>query len=1053
MRHFFVLILIALTLGGCSKGDEGGGGGGGNTPTVNNCTDPDASNFNFPLPCICPGGYIINGSGTACDPTGGSGSGSGGPLAPSALFYSQNPYSILVNNSITFPLAPSVNNCSGGCNFTTNFGSDANGHGLTGISGITINKNSGAIQGVAPGVPINRTITVTATNGVGSTNTSLVLRVLQRPPGGLTISSNNVTYRVGQSITPNQVNYTSGVGSITSMTIDPALPTGLVFSETDTLNKIWSITGTPTVSSTAATYTITACGPTDPCSTVQVSLATLTPPTTYSYDISSTSQCVSGSGGIPECTFSMLQSFNDINSVHNGDNVQFEVLSGPTGNALPLGIALASTGKIYTTSYGAFEDTTSYCGSGFCTYVLRVFNGVGSVQTTFKIKILPPAAATGFSYSPNSYTGANSFRVLTPITEIVPTFDNGRAPSCTNQAGCFTINPALPSGFSISALTGKINGSASVANIQSPVTYTITANQAGSPLTTTLTIEIKERLPIFSYVQGGSFVFPKGQDITTIGAPSVIQSGSSSSNIVCNDNLNSRIPITSFSISPALPAGLSLNTSALICGSAPLSNGGAITGTPSALSALKEYTVTGCNSGGCSTSKVYLEIRPDILKIVAGERHACAIIKADAASNTKVMCWGDNSKGQLGFTSTDSCSVPVEGAINCSKTGKYVKTLAGTDLQQVTTIAAGKNHTCAIVDTNPSDDEQETGYVGGQLYCWGDNTSGQLGIGSTVGQNRPTQVTRTDSSTIEKATNVSAGGNDTCFAAESIVPDGLGGQQELLRTVYCTGANYGNRGTRVGSGSNPLNSLFALEIGTGHDFACAVVSEVILDENSDPVSSNLGKVKCWGKNDRGQLGNGSTSSSFSSTPNLVSKIDTSTLLDAGEVVLGASHACIKDASSRPFCWGDNTYGQLGQGSIGGMGTRAAQVKGINNIGLFTALSIGSGSYTTFLTSNLTASGQESSFGIYNLGNFVYPGIPYSGTQTSTPTLLKREVGGTIMDFLSHGSPTSIGPSASTFACAKDFAGGLVCFGSNVAGQLGNTTTSDAVLPVRVNLSY
>jgi cysteine-rich repeat protein len=93
--------------------------------------------------------------------------------------------------------------------------------------------------------------------------------------------------------------------------------------------------------------------------------------------------------------------------------------------------------------------------------------------------------------------------------------------------------------------------------------------------------------------------------------------------------------------------------------------------------------------------------------ISAGQSHTCAI-KFDGS----LWCWGDNSSGQLGTSSAIGSSVP---------------TLVASLVETWTMVASGISHTCAIA-------------TDGSLWCWGDNTNGQLGLGNTTAHPLPTKV-------------------------------------------------------------------------------------------------------------------------------------------------------------------------------------------------------------------------------------------------------------------------------------------------------------------------
>jgi alpha-tubulin suppressor-like RCC1 family protein len=183
----------------------------------------------------------------------------------------------------------------------------------------------------------------------------------------------------------------------------------------------------------------------------------------------------------------------------------------------------------------------------------------------------------------------------------------------------------------------------------------------------------------------------------------------------------------------------------------------------------------------------------------AGYRHAC----------TATQCWGYNGSGQLGDgTRTSRGSIYTD----CSSWGWNCAYLG---LNAVTAMSAGREHTCAVAS--------------GTVYCWGSNSSGQLGVmNSGVAELRPVAV-----STSTSATDVSAGDSHTCAVLSS-------GQ------VACWGDNSSGQ---LGTGDTTNRSTPTLvpgltgatEVDVGAAFTCAVKS----DET----------VWCWGNNSSGQLGN------------------------------------------------------------------------------------------------------------------------------------------------------------------------------------------------------
>ena len=178
--------------------------------------------------------------------------------------------------------------------------------------------------------------------------------------------------------------------------------------------------------------------------------------------------------------------------------------------------------------------------------------------------------------------------------------------------------------------------------------------------------------------------------------------------------------------------------------------------------------------------------------------------------------------------------------------------------------SGGYQHACAALSN-------------GTVKCWGGNSNGQLGDGTTDDKVTPVLV-----SGITNAVSVVAGGDHTC----ATLADG---------TVECWGWNgYGQLGdgTTVSNATPVLVSGItnALSVATGYYHACAALSN--------------GTVECWGDNYYGQLGDGTTDNK--TTPVLVSGIT-----NALSVYAGGFHTCATLSDETVECWGWNSYGQLG----------------------------------------------------------------------------------------------------------------------------------------------
>jgi len=187
-------------------------------------------------------------------------------------------------------------------------------------------------------------------------------------------------------------------------------------------------------------------------------------------------------------------------------------------------------------------------------------------------------------------------------------------------------------------------------------------------------------------------------------------------------------------------------------------------------------------------------------------------------------------------------------------------------------LAAGSGHTCQVNDD-------------GTVRCWGSNSSGQIGDG-TSGTNRRIPV---PVSGLTNAVAIAAGGSHTCALLAS-------------GTVSCWGLNGDGR---LGDGTQtdrptpvPVSGLFnAVAIATGGRHSCALLAS--------------GTARCWGSNNRGQLGDGGGGLDIrrlTSVPVI--------LENAVGIAALADHTCALLGNGSGVCWGDNSQGQLGDGTHG-----------------------------------------------------------------------------------------------------------------------------------------
>ena len=272
------------------------------------------------------------------------------------------------------------------------------------------------------------------------------------------------------------------------------------------------------------------------------------------------------------------------------------------------------------------------------------------------------------------------------------------------------------------------------------------------------------------------------------------------------------------------------------------------------------------------------------IALSARESFACALLTGGT-----VECWGDNEVGELGNRTLTNSATPVQVA----------------NLSDATAIAAGGAFACALL-------------TGGTVECWGNNEVGELGNGTLINSATPVQV-----SNLSGATAISVGDGSACALL-------TGG------TVECWGDNgdgeLGN-GTLIASSATPVqvsNLSGATAISAGGVSACALLTG--------------GTVECWGDDDRGELGNGILIAN-SATPVQVSNLSGATAISVGD-----GSACALLTGGTVECWGDNESGQLGTGTLIVNSTTPVQVSNLSDA---TAISVGDDSSACALLSSGT----------------------------------------------------------------------------------------------------
>ncbi len=340
------------------------------------------------------------------------------------------------------------------------------------------------------------------------------------------------------------------------------------------------------------------------------------------------------------------------------------------------------------------------------------------------------------------------------------------------------------------------------------------------------------------------------------------------------------------------------------------------------------------------------------------------------------LAWAWSSMG----STTDNYDIgpndPTLDVLATSTTGRAIVQLA-----------TGSEHTCALTSD-------------GGVWCWGNNSNGQLGDGTTAHRQVPTQVSGIPGDIV----SISAGGEHSCAVTGS-------------GAAWCWGTN---QNAQLGSGGG---SPFQ-----GPTLVPGIPSDVVTIDTGGAhtcVLTGTGSVWCWGYNLSGQTGNGSTSSS--APPAQVVGMSGG----VNEIAIGGYHSCAR-VGSEVKCWGSDQRGQAGDG--GSMEFSIATP--VDVVGLASdTRAIASGTYQSCA---LAIGGGVSCWGHGEFGEL-------GNGQVVNQAGAVPVSGLTDADDITGGMNRGGG---SGHTCALT-GGGARCWGSNGSGQLGDGTIAMRSEPVPV----
>ncbi len=314
----------------------------------------------------------------------------------------------------------------------------------------------------------------------------------------------------------------------------------------------------------------------------------------------------------------------------------------------------------------------------------------------------------------------------------------------------------------------------------------------------------------------------------------------------------------------------------------------------------------------------------EVTKITASRSTFCAISAGD------VWCWGSGLRGRIGNGSTSNRRIPTKTSVIGA---------SASPSRPVTDIASdGESmHICAIAQVAGA----------GRAYCWGYNGRGELGDNTTTDRSVPTAVNTSGVLSGKNLVKIRASGrypdtriNNNEFPSDAQLADiattvsdpnrrnyARTGQTCVLDSngkMYCWGANqYGQLGagashSSYSSSSPPWRQLTPVAVTTSGLDSKVITDIAVARPAACALVGSENTIYCWGRNDRGVLGRGTTIPNYSNRPDAASVI-VQTPGIAGQTIDwitgGANRFCAMTTIKNVYCWGvGGTAGQIGDGT-------------------------------------------------------------------------------------------------------------------------------------------
>lgn len=301
-------------------------------------------------------------------------------------------------------------------------------------------------------------------------------------------------------------------------------------------------------------------------------------------------------------------------------------------------------------------------------------------------------------------------------------------------------------------------------------------------------------------------------------------------------------------------------------------------------------------------------------QISNGAFHSCGLTE-----DSRVFCWGRNNENQVGNNPETSspvligrgdvaesetitqlrsgyehnCVLTDSGRAYCWGAGGYGR-LGGGNYQNKSVMTAvsqgeiryrdislGEKHTCAVSTTN-------------RVYCWGNNSSNQLGRYGVINSTTPVRTTSSSIVNSQQITQLTAGYNHNCVLTE-------------LGRAYCWGG--GNQG-QLGDGTQNTNDRFRL-VRNDNLAPDELFTQVSANNEHTCALTSMNRAFCWGRGVNGRLGNGTFL--MKTIPSLVDQQNLAATIYFKKIIAGYSSTCAIGSNDKLYCWGHNANNQFGDG--------------------------------------------------------------------------------------------------------------------------------------------